>query len=354
METRSKNIDVDRLIRQIDKGRYNFEFAIQREVGQWNKEQESLLIDTILKGLIIPAIWVVNTNGENANEKNLVIDGRQRCDIIYRYVHNDFKLHKSIEPVVIADDDTGEVFEYEVANKKFEQLDKAVQERIMDYSLSVLQIFKCTDDEIEEQFYRLNNGATFTKPQKARVILGSEIARKLDDEICSHSFWDRASFSNVQRKHDEILSCVLQCLMLMMNFDFKNFNASEVIRFAEYFSKNYDEEMIKELKSRLDILDVVYDEGDENFLKKVNIPAMVMNVDTYNKNSSIIEIDEYANFIVNFVDESLEISGYAENCGAGSTRVSKINNRIAILNEWLQAIIDNKIKGGGQNGMEEC
>lgn len=342
MQTKIGGIRIERLVRYITKGMFTFELLIQRVAGQWTKEQESLLIDTILRGLMMPAIWVVRTE-TGAFPKDSVIDGRQRCDVIYKFVNDQFRLHKSIDPITLPDNTV-----CELAGKKFSELPEVLQDRIMDYDLPLNQMFECTEDEIEEQFYRLNNGSVFTKPQKARVILGSELVGKIDAEISSLPFWERANFSKAQRKHDEILNCILQCMMLLVGFDYKNMGANEVLRFAEWYVENYNDKDIEYLKQLIQKLDECFggDEEDEKFLKKINIPALVMNAALYTELEDDITESEYKNFLIDFVRNGVYHSYYLDNCGQGSTSKSKVEGRIQCMNEWLQNIADQKLLKG--------
>ncbi|GFI32384.1 hypothetical protein IMSAGC013_03783 [Lachnospiraceae bacterium] len=68
------------------------------------------------------------------------------------------------------------------------------------YKLEVKLLAGFSDEQIEDQFYRLNNGATFTKSQKANVKLGTELAGKIKEIEESDFFENRAVFSNLQRK----------------------------------------------------------------------------------------------------------------------------------------------------------
>ena len=77
METKNRSIDVDKLCKSMDNGSFCFDMVIQRVVGQWSLEQQSLLIDTILRDYKIPAIWITRTETEQY-VKNTVIDGNQR------------------------------------------------------------------------------------------------------------------------------------------------------------------------------------------------------------------------------------------------------------------------------------
>lgn len=346
MKTSNRNLSVGQLVHAIEEGSFTFELLIQRVAGQWTKEQESLLINTILRGLVIPAIWIVSTK-TGTFPKDSVIDGRQRCDVIYRFVNDQFRLHKSIDPITLPDNTV-----CELAGKKFSELPKVLQKRIMYYNIFLIELFDCTEDEIEEQFYCLNNGSVFTKPQKARVILGSELVGKIDAEISSLPFWERANFSKAQRKHDEILNCILQCMMLLVGFDYKNIGANEVLRFAEWYVENYNDKDIEYLKQLIQKLDECFggDEEDEKFLKKINIPALVMNAVLYTELEDDITESEYENFLIDFVRNGVYQSYYLDNCGQGSTSKNKVEGRIQCINEWLQNIADQKMLKGSECG----
>ena len=340
METKNRSIDVEKLCKSMDNGSMCFEMFIQRVAGQWSIEQQSLLIDTILRDYKIPAIWITRTQTEQF-EKNTVIDGNQRLHTIYDFVHDKFKLHKSIEPITITADNDNELDEdltIELAGKKFSKLPKILQNIIMDYVIDEIQMFNYTDEQIEEQFYRLNNGALFTKSQKANVELGSDVAEKVQ-QVEQMDFWKRANFSKAQRKHAEITACILQCLMLTTGAEYSNFGANSVIEFANQYADNCHNSEIEEIKTLIETLDNCMPDDDENnkFLKKINIPALIMCTQTFitYKNEGKITEDQFTEFLNKWVDVDAECSGYMENCGQGSTGKAKVENRIKILNNWF-------------------
>ncbi len=238
METKNRSIDVEKICRSMDNGSMCFNMAIQRALEQWIPEQQSLFIDSILRGYKIPAIWIIRTETEEFM-KNTVIDGNQRLHTLYNFIHDKFKLHKNIKPITIkASEDNGldEDLTVELAGKKFSDLPKILQSIIMDYDFDVIQMFDYTDKQIEQQFARLNNGTTFTKSQKANVELGSNVAVKVKKNE-QMGFWKRTGFSKAQRKHAEITACILQCLMLLTGADFANFGSNAVFKFAGEFAK---------------------------------------------------------------------------------------------------------------------
>ena len=363
METKNRSIDVDKLCKSMDNGSFCFDMVIQRVVGQWSLEQQSLLIDTILRDYKIPAIWITRTETEQY-VKNTVIDGNQRLHTIYDFVHDRFKLHKSIESITIkanVDNELEEDLIVELAGKKFSQLPKILQTIIMDYSIDEIHMFDYTDEQIEEQFYRLNNGSLFTKAQKANVELGSEVAERVQ-EIEQMDFWKRTGFSKAQRKHAEITACILQCFMLLTGAEFSNFGANSVVKFAGEFSEACSTGDFEELKTLIETLDNCMLDEDENtkFLKKINIPPLVMCVQTYifYRDRGMITEDQFTDFLTKWVDTDAECSGYMENCGQGSTSKAKVENRVVIINEWFKSYVhqlnSNDIIEEVVNNVYEC
>lgn len=209
-EFKTSTMQVEKLVKSIDSGKFGSDLPWQRMEGLLTNYQASLLIDTILNGYMIPAIWVTKTATENFN-KNSVIDGVQRTSMLYRFVTDKFKLHKDIRPVTVTiknEDGTTATNTYEVAGKKFSKLPEYLQSLILDYDLSVIEIIGFSDEEIEEQFYRLNSVATFTKYHKLKVILGADLAEKINT-IENLPFWDRTSFTETQRKGNKITAVIL-------------------------------------------------------------------------------------------------------------------------------------------------
>lgn len=355
METKPRTIDISKLCKLIDRGSYHFDMAIQRAEGQWTNEQQSLLIDSIIQKYFIPAVWVQKKVFPTGIHY-YVVDGMQRITTIYNYVNDKFKLHKSIESVTLKASEHDNLMEdttFEIAGKKFSALPDVIQDSILDYLLDEVEMLGYTEEQIEEQFYRLNNGSTFTKAQKANVVLGGELATKIK-EIADMPFWERTAFTNNQCRRGDITATILQCLMLMTNFEYKNFGANEVLRFADWYSENYKDEELNELKARIETLDehLLCDDEINKFLKKINIPALIMNIELFNQQNNEITDEQYEEFLVDWVSTNAECSGYLENCGTGSTSQVKVQNRVTIINDWLKSYIDNiqlnseKARGG--------
>lgn len=358
MEKRNQSYNIEDLNEKIDKGKLTFDYPIQREDGQWDKQQKALLIDTVLNGYLIPDVYIIREGTEDFSPMS-VLDGKQRLTTLNEFSHDKFALPDDMDDVVIKDVSFDEnknpiVDEktYHVAGKKFSKLDPEIQKVFNKYKIEVKLLAGYTDEQIEEQFYRLNNGCTFTKSQKANVKLGTDLAGKIKEIEDCDFFANRAIFSNSQRKRGEIKSCILQSMMLLSNFDYKNFGANEVLRFAKQLNENPDYELVertKELYDRLFCVLPPYDKEMDKNLKKIHIPVLIKNLDSIDKLDVDYDIsdDDYTDFLKNWFEVWNDTSGYLDFCGQGSTGKSKVDGRIETINKELREYaIRLSLKGG--------
>ena len=77
MEKRISFYDIEDLIERMDDENLTFDYPIQRADGQWDKSQKALLIDSVLKGFIIPHVYIVKDGTEDFSPMS-VLDGKQR------------------------------------------------------------------------------------------------------------------------------------------------------------------------------------------------------------------------------------------------------------------------------------
>ena len=60
---------------------------------------------------------------------------------------------------------------YSLAGKTFGELDVDVQQELLRFKFQMFAFEDCTDDMIEEIFFRLNNSTPLTKPQKSKPLM---------------------------------------------------------------------------------------------------------------------------------------------------------------------------------------
>lgn len=329
----------------------SFDHPMQRKPGQWDIEQQSLLIHSILAGFAIPQAYALPMfDGDYDSFK--VLDGKQRFTTIYDFMLDKFSLSKNTPVVtiqkrkVIMDEDGNRksksiVEEYEIAGKCFSELEESLRRKIEDKVLSVMMLVNCTDEEIEDQFYRLNNGTALTKDQKTRVLLGDELSAFID-KVETSEFFDeehnKSYFTSLQRKRGEIQTCILQTLMLVMDFPFKNFNNDAVMEFAEWFRSNHkpsDLEYCEELFFKLNKA-IPSKEKPNKYMKKVNIPIFAYHIQTVDEKK--IPLEEYGEWIEQFLNLYIPECEYASYCGQGATSKSKVMARLDYIGKQLQSL----------------
>jgi uncharacterized protein with ParB-like and HNH nuclease domain len=192
----SVSYTVKKIKQKIDRNDIVFNHPIQRKAGQWTEEQRSLLIHSILLDYPIPPLYAVKD--EEENNKYSILDGKQRLTTIRSYMNDEWSLSKDTPEVII------EGVEYEIAGLKFSELHEDVQQELEDSSLLMYIFEDCSDEEIEEIFYRLNNGTALTKDQKTRAKLGNELVKFIDEILATDFIKKKACFTNSQLKRLKI------------------------------------------------------------------------------------------------------------------------------------------------------
>ena len=215
---------IEALHRKYYKGVLNYDYVLQRDSGQWTAAQKNALIDSIFREFVIPQVWVVVIEKESKKTWT-VIDGKQRTSTIFSYIDDEWKLAKSFEPVYY------ENKYHDVAGKKFSELDDEMKSLILDYTMEIIQITDYDEEQLEEQFLRLNSGTSFKPTQKARVALGTQIVPKFDKKILNLPFWNRCSSSIANSKTDAKLGVALECLMLLTDYETKSYGSPDIVNY---------------------------------------------------------------------------------------------------------------------------
>lgn len=354
-------------------GKLSFEYSLQREEGQWKPSQKSLLIHSAIIGMDIPSIYIEKVvDNEMKKEVYVVIDGVQRLSTLISYLDNKFALSKDTEDVTIFDKT------YHIACKKFSQLPKEIQEHLLHQKIDTKELINYSRDEIEEQFYRLNNGSEFSKQQIIKVKLGEKLAKEFEP-IENLDFWDRTGLSKAQKKHGIKTYLALQTIMLVSGEDYGcKFGGTQTEKYAEKINAIYNDnsQTDEAISARQELMDNISkckqiiekahlclndDDYINKFLKTSNIPQILAFVNEFMENyegtkikrrngdyviNTTVDEDFLMNFFNEFVenvtsDDIFEIGSpeevYLQNTGAGSTGKEKAEGRL----NAIRAAYDN-------------
>ena len=159
MQTIEKRYTLRNINKSIGNGDIVFNHPMQRKPEQWDIEQKSLLIDSILASFAVPQMYAMPMI-EGDFESFSVLDGKQRLTTIYEYMKNGFKLSKEMLPINrkknrIVTDENGQrrkesvIEEYEIAGKYFSELDEYLREKLKDaYGASQRPVLRSKTAEI--------------------------------------------------------------------------------------------------------------------------------------------------------------------------------------------------------------
>lgn len=351
MQVIEREYTVKKINEGIENANIVFEHPMQRKPGQWNLEQQSLLIHSILEGFAIPPAYALQ-QFEGDYDSFSVLDGKQRFTTLNDYMNDGFRLADdtpivNIQKRKVVTDEDGQrkqqtsVEEYEIAGKYFSEIAPKLQDNLKDKVLSVIVLANCTDEDIEEQFYRLNNGTALTKSQKTRVFLGDELAAFVERVEASEFFAEdshKSYFSSLRRKQGDIQTTILQSLMLILDYPFKNFNNDEIMGFAKWFRVNHkpsDLVYCEELFSKLNMAVPVSDKPNK-LMKKTTIPILVYHVQTVDELN--ISLSKYGEWIQIFMDSYTPDCEYASYCGQASTSRVKVMARLEYVEKQLRGL----------------
>lgn len=317
-----------------EKETLSFNHPIQRQSAQWDNEQQSLLIHSMLANFPVPAVYVHKTESIEVDAKGKhsytysVLDGKQRMTTVFSFINGEYALSEDISDVEIED------VTYEIAGKYFEDLDEDVQQEILRFRFNIQAFEDVTDEMIEDIFFRLNNSTPLTKSQKARPLMGVENSIFINDILAGRFFTEKCTFSKMQLKRSDDMCTLLQGMMLLDNkyrdYDFSSISADEVMNYSQYIKNNYPDECKDRLKRIIGFLNNVFYMKDKN-LKKVNIPILFLIADKALAES--ITGTNFRRWYNSFFEEHKK--EYNLYCSSGSIKKEKTLGRIEIMTRYF-------------------
>ena len=227
------------LVNQMEKGKVNYDNAVQRSLV-WDIEKKSLLIHSMIYGYAIPAMYF--TRDENGVYDSL--DGKQRSNAISEYLRDEFALSIDTPAVV---DDNGCVDD--VSGLYFSQLPEWVRDRIKDYNLTIYYYEGMTEAEVREFFRRLNNGKPLSAIELTRANVPS---LTIFQQLAKHkAIQFVVSEAGRKRFTDEMIAMQLYQLITEKSPDFST------KPFREWASKvEVDSEVLDTINAGLDAYSV--------------------------------------------------------------------------------------------------
>ena len=311
----------------------SFDHPIQRKSEQWSDTQKSLLIHSMLANYPVPNIYVLREDSQELDEKNkpvfnyFVMDGKQRLTSVLSYIWGEFPLDENIPAIIIED------VEYQIAGKYFCDLDEPVQYEIKRYKFEIVAFEECSNREIEEIFFRLNNSTPLTKSQVAKAKVGVEIAEFINELLTSKFFTVSCNFSKAQLKASDDQKVLIQSMMLLdtnnvPDFELKDFSENSILEYSESIRGTYTDKQSNILKSAIQYLTDAFPEKNKQ-LRKISIPTLVYMADiAEDKEIKPMYFRQWFEF---FTEEDELMEDYKTFCSTGSTKLEKVQGRLAVM-----------------------
>lgn len=326
------------LTNMIKKGNINFDLAVQRGMA-WDIYRKSLLIHSILQGFPIPAIYLTKENGVYS-----ALDGKQRCNTIADYISNKFALSLKTPDVKLEDG----TFE-EIAGKKFSDLSDELQDEIKDFSLTIYYYENITEEEINEMFFRINNGKPLSATELTRVKAKD---LKSFQNIASHNMIKTSvSEKGKERYNDEQIAMQVWAMIFVPDVSFTTSKFRPIIE-----STVVKPEEIDSCNKALDYVFTAYtrlnskDKNDKAIMRKIStktglvFSAYLADLAIHNN----VNVEDFTEILYKFFNtgnrESSVNSEYNESVKAQCSRAESILTRQDIANDLIREFLEEKNK----------
>lgn len=254
-------MEFKKIAQEIKKGSIDFKCGGVQRGDVWDNARRSLLIQSGLKGDIIPCLYI-RRNGEN-KDKYEMRDGRQRCTTIAKFINDGFVTSG------IPEYEEGDKLGYRICRNgemvsangiSFESLSDDEKMDFLTRNITVYYIDGATDAEADMIFLKLNNGKALTTAERNRAEAKS---RSEIIDIANHNIF-KLMFSEKTLDNNAFDTVVKSYIML------NNDNPSLLNKDVKSLMKSIDitEEDKKQLTAVFDYILEVYNLLETKKVKK--------------------------------------------------------------------------------------
>lgn len=320
---------ISSLCKEIKNGKMKYDHKFQRRTDIWKVSQKSLLIDSIIRG--IPIDPIKRTKSDNITK---IIDGIQRMSTIYSFTNNEFSLSNDCAPVDI------DGVTYEIAGKKFKDLESDVQDKITQLEITVITFYDCLDSEERTMFQRWNNGTPLNGAQLRNSMESDDVINTIY-ELISMPFFEKV-MTKVMLKNDVDKDAIRQTFMLisLKPGDTCNFTKKAMNTFISNY--NSKEEVTSTLKEVLILLDEAYAEHKKVKIARTVLPFILFagyKVIHDNKDTS-----DYVAKVKNFLETYDDNTEYKKYLVGGTTNTENVMGRLNYFYDFIDSVKDDTTK----------
>lgn len=148
----------------------------QRDIV-WSPGAQAYLIDTLLRKLPIPKIYLRVVTDDRGNTTYQVVDGKQRLTAIFKFLNDN---------LVLQDKHSKDIG---LGGKKFTDLPVDMRGDLFKYDMSVEELHDANREEIKDMFARLNRTGAKLNNQELRHAACEGDFIQLAEEMAKDNYW---------------------------------------------------------------------------------------------------------------------------------------------------------------------
>lgn len=209
----------------------------------WKVPRKQKLIDSLLRGFDVPKFYL-RKRSSPVPYLYEVVDGQQRLSAINGFLDGDFRLGPESSQVPFGDFG-------DLSGLRIDELPVDARLRFDTYQLSIIEISEATEEEIREQFLRLQEGMALIQPEKRNAMLGA-----MRDFVAylaaTHRVFPRTSLESGRYGWDDIVAHVVRLELAQGPADIKATDLKRMYEVEQHFSP--DGAAAKKIKKTLNYL----------------------------------------------------------------------------------------------------
>jgi Protein of unknown function DUF262 len=197
----TKPMVISLLMARIENKEIDLTPGFQRKGGIWSPKAKSQLIESLLIRIPLPAFYMDGSD----ESKWLVVDGLQRLSTLKSFV-----IDRTLRLTGL------EFLSAECENKRFDQLPRNLQRRILETQVTVFLIQENTPPEVKFNiFKRINTGGLPLSSQEIRHALNQGKASILLQDLAEGAEFQTATHEGIRDDRMGDRECVLRVLAFM-------------------------------------------------------------------------------------------------------------------------------------------
>ena len=243
---------------------------------------------------------------------------------LFEFLDDKWALHGATEPIEF------DGFTYEIAGKKFSELEPELQDAIKGYRFSIQALENYTYPEVEKLFFNINSGVALSTIQKSKAKLGNENMEFFNGLLSGNFFTQAINITEAQAKREDNLLLLLQLMLLLDNRhegrEYKNISAAACLPCAESIRNTYNADKKAMLSDLVEYLDEAFT-SKIKFLRKNNTPIVCTCAKIALEQG--VDPKDFKAFICDFSNGVY--MHYEEASGSGNIKAPKVQMRLRVM-----------------------